>query len=326
MPSTMPTKEAFNTLSSSHIFDLVYEQRLNLSLLLNGTRRWYIAEHFDGPPKDNSYFPHYLETTLEKLAGLLSLLAEHGVYRVFIPVYSWHQPQRNAEAHRFLLKGIQALLGHPALVNVYRRSSWGVRFYGDMSAFPPEFVGALNNPPVYTEGTPRHIIYFGVDGNTPHNYALNMAYEYGQKYKRPPTRSDMVEMYYGDRSMTPLDILIGFSRIYSRMGIPHLLDGEESIYVTAVTPLVLSQTSLRSILHDYLYNRHDVGRDYQNIHPNEIQRLKLFYKANADTVMGLTQKFEDLIYPVSKVEWPSSIGEPPTPLLLNDFPKAAFGD
>ncbi len=324
--SLTPTKEAFIANTSSQIFDVVYQKRLNLSLLLNGTRRWYLAEYFDSPPKDNSYFPEYLETTLQRLADLLTMLAEHGVYHIFIPVYSWHQPQRNAEAHRFLLKGIQALLGHPALVNVYRRLGWAVRFYGDMSRFPPEFVAALKNPPRYTEGEPKHIIYFGVDGNTPHNYALNLAYEFGQTYKRPPTRADMVELYYGDRSMTPLDILIGFSRIYSRMGIPHLLDGEESIYVTAVTPLVLSQISLRSILHDYLYNRHDIGRDYQHIHPNEIQRLKGFYKANQDTVIGLTQKFEDLVYPVSKVEWPDSIEESATPFLLNDFSNAAFGD
>ena len=136
MHSTMPSKEDFIGLTSEHVYDLVYEKRLNMSLLLNGTRRWYIAEHFDAPPKDNSYFQHYLEMTLAKLSQLLTILAEHGVYRVFIPVYSWHQPQRNAEAHKFLLKGIQALLGYPALVETYKRSRWDVRFYGDMSSFP----------------------------------------------------------------------------------------------------------------------------------------------------------------------------------------------
>jgi len=132
-----------------------------------------------------------------------------------------------------------------------------------------------------------------------------------------------MELYYGDRDIGPLDILVGFSRIYSRMGVPHLLDGEESIYVTAVTPLVMSEHSLRSILHDYLYNRHDVGRDYQNIHPNEIQRLKQFYEANQNTVIGLTQKYEDLIYPIPAIQWPEAMD---TPLTEPQYPNAAFGD
>jgi len=326
MHSTMPSKDDFIALTSEHVYDLVYEKRLNMSLLLNGTRRWYIAEHFDAPPQDNSYFQHYLEQTLAQLSQLLTMLAGHGVYRVFIPVYSWHQPQRNAEAHKFLLKGIQALLGYPALVEAYKRSRWEVRFYGDMSSFPDSFVGALQNPPRYIAGEPEHIVYFGVDGDSPHNHAYEMAYEFGQSVGHAPTRQDMMEMYYGDREIGPLNILVGFSRIYSRMGVPHLLEGEESIYVTAVTPLVMSEYSLRSILHDYLYNRHDVGRDYQHVHPNEIQRLKQFYDANRDTVIGLTQKYEDLVYPKPAIQWPDAMDNPAIEAEINNYPNAAFGD
>lgn len=326
MHSAMPSKEDFIGLTTEHVHDLVYEKRLNLSLLLNGTRRWYIAEHFDAPPKDNNYFQPYLEMTLVKLSELLTMLAEHGIYRVFIPVYSWHQPQRNAEAHKFLLKGIQALLAYPALVETYKRSRWDVRFYGDMTSFPPSFVGALQNPPRYIDGEPEHIVYFGVDGDSPHNHAFEMAYQFGQEQGRPPTREDMLEMYYGDRGLGPLNILIGFSRIYSRMGIPHLLDGEESIYITAITPLVMSQRALRSILHDYLYNRHDIGRDYQHIHPNEIQRLKKFYDANQHTVMGLTQKYEDLIYPTPAVQWPDMMNTPAIEPEFENYRNEAFGD
>ena len=326
MHSTIPSKEDFTLLSLDHIHDLVYEKRLNMSLLLNGTRRWYIANCFDAPPTDNSYFPQYLEFTLIKLAELLTMLAEHGIYRVFIPVYSWHQPQRNAEAHKFLLKGIQALLGFPALVETYRKTRWDVRFYGDMSTFPATFAGALQNPPRYISGEPEHIVYFGVDGNSPHSNAFAMAHEFSQQHGHAPTREDMMHLYYGDRDIRPLDILVGFSRIYSRMGIPHLLDGEESIYVTAVTPLVMSELSLRSILHDYLYNRHDVGRDYQDIHPNEIQRLKQFYASNRDTVMGLTRKYEDLVYPAPAIQWPDHMDNPTAEPQIEDYRKTAFGD
>src|SRR6059058_2635588 len=92
MPSYIPTLDEFLSWPSNAVRDIVYPQSLSISLLLNGTRRWYISQHFDTPPKDNSYFPHYLETVLIRTAQLLSMLSEHGLRRIFIPVYS--EPQK----------------------------------------------------------------------------------------------------------------------------------------------------------------------------------------------------------------------------------------
>lgn len=304
MESWVPDRNEFLHLPTEAIHELIYDRQLSISLLLNGTRRWYLASHYDAPPTDTSYFPHYLEIMLTKLAQLLTLLAEHGIYRVFIPVYSWHQPGRNPEAHRFLLKGIHALISHPKLVEIYRGSRWAVNFYGDVSHFPEELAMQLRSSSAHIDYKPQGHIYYGVDVNNPYDHTLRLAHEFSQKSGVTATWKDMLEAYYGDRNLKPLDILIGFNRIYSRMGIPHLLEGWESIYVTVVTPLVLNEFSLRTILHDFLQNRHDIGRDYKDIHPNEIQRLKQFYAANQNTILGLTQKYEDLVYPLPAIQWP----------------------
>jgi hypothetical protein len=303
MQSTMPNKEDFIAYPVEAVHKIVYEQRISMSLLLNGTRRWYISTYFNAPPTDSSYFPHYLETALCKMADLVKLLTEHGVYQIFMPAYSWHQSpenparKRHPEAHKFLIKAIESLAGHHRLAAAYRKANAALRFYGDMGTFSPEFVQSLRSPPTYYQNEPSHYVYYGVDSYNPHNYGLQLAHEFSQQHGRAATWEDMLELYYGDRNLRPLDILVGFSRFYSRMGVPYLLDGEESIYATAVTPLVLTEKSLRTILYDFLYNKSDRGRDYQFIKPNEIERLKEYNSANRNTVLGLSQKYESLVYP-----------------------------
>jgi hypothetical protein len=91
-------------------------------------------------------------------------------------------------------------------------------------------------------------------------------------------------------------ILIAFNRTYSREGSPPLLEGSDRIYTTVVTPLVLSQTAPQNSVR-LLYNTQDSSRSYTDIHPNEVQRLKHFYIANQEIVLGLMEKHEDLVYP-----------------------------
>jgi hypothetical protein len=224
-----------------------------------------------------------------------------------MPVYSWYQPQRNPEAHKYLLKGIEALVAYPGLMEVYRKHRIAVHFYGDTSYLPEPLAQFLRETCEETNVEPCHHIYYGVDGGNPYDYSFKLAHEFGLQHGRSPSWEEMVTLYYGDPTLRRLEILIGFNRIYSRGGIPHLLEGGDRIYVTVVTPLVLSAHSLRLILHDYFFNRHDFGRDYKDIHPNEIQRLKSFYAANQDTVVGLVRKYEDLVYPVPAIHWPEGM-------------------
>lgn len=297
----------FKSVPSADVFDTIYPMRLGMSLLLNGTRRWYIAEHFDSTPQDNGYFHDYLEKVLIKLAELLQLLAEHGIYRMFMPVYSWYQPNRDPTAHHYLLKGIGALMDYPRLLQTYIDYGFSVRFYGDTSHFPPELQEAIARLADRSPADARHHIYYGVDGGNPYEYSLKLAHQFSIEHGCAPSWADLVEMYYGNRDLKRLEILIGFNRLYSRGGIPHLLEGGDRIYATAVTPLVLSQTALRTILYDYLYNRQNHGRDYQDIHPNEVRRLKTFYAANQDSIMGVMRKYEDLVYPLPGIQWPEAM-------------------
>ncbi len=306
MSHPFQNQQGFCSLPATSIYDLVYPKQLSISLLLNGTRRWYIAEYLDAPPTDHNYFHDYMEKVLIELKKLISQLTSHGLYRIFMPVYSWYQPARNPVAHHYLLKGIESLITHPLLVDVYREKNIQVRFYGDMSHFPAELqelIQSLTAP----KDNPSHYLYFGVDGGNPYNHTLQLAHEFSNRHNKAPEWGDILELYYGDRTLTRLHILVAFNRLYSRGGIPHLLEGGDRIYASVVTPLVLSEASLRLILFDFLYNRQNHSRDYRDIHPRELARLKEFYATNTDTVIGLLKKYEDLVYPLPTIHWPNQM-------------------
>ncbi|MBN8621074.1 MAG: hypothetical protein J0L63_19330 [Anaerolineae bacterium] len=318
-----PSLEQFLYLPSSAIAEMVYPKRLSISLLLNGTRRYYLTQRYNAPPQDKSYFPDYMNTVVDQLSNLLTMLADHGFYRVFLPVYSEYQIKyRERTAHDYLLKGIQGLTRHPQLADTYTRSGYNVRFYGDIRSLPAEILPDMINPPAFAGDDPRHFLYYGVDAASPHTYIFQLAYEFGLKHGRAPEWEDMLELYYGDRTMRPLDIMIGFSRLYVRPGIPPLLEGKDRIYATAVTPIAMSETAFRTMLWDFLYARHDMGRDYKDVHPNEFQRLKEFYEANRHTVVGLLKKYEDFCYPIPGPVWPENmdtIGEPEPESLEKEY-------
>ncbi|MFN8375319.1 MAG: hypothetical protein U0694_20880 [Anaerolineae bacterium] len=280
---------------------------MSISLLLNGTRRLYFANNMDKPPTDISYMADQLEFILTNMARLLAMLAEHGITHVFLPSYSEAQEARHPEIRKYLLKGLQALTTHPDLVQVYQQYNYGVRFYGDPSALPSEVSKTLTAPPRYTK-TPEHFIYYGVDSGNPHDYIFQLSYAFSRKVGRAPKVQEMREIYYGDANLRPLDILVAFNRIYARLGIPPLLDGNDRIYATVVSPLELTQTALRGILHDRLYNTHNVGRDYLDLSPEQLERLKAFYSVNRDTVMGLLQSYEGLTFPLPAPNWPAAMG------------------
>lgn len=305
MTLPIPDQDTFLSLPAEAIYELVYPQQLSISLLLNGTRRWYVSQHFSTPPENNSYLPHYLNTVLVRLTGLFDMLVEHGLQRIFVPVYSDAQEKRDTVAYQYLIKGIEALTAHPYLTEMYQRTQTAVRFYGDTTLLEDKMDTSIFKQKPSEDA--KHTVFYDVNTGNPYNHLLRLAYEFSIAHQRPPAWEDMLEMYYGDRSLRRLDILIAFNRIYSRVGLPHLLEGNDRIYLTVVTPLVMSQNALRRVLYDYLYNHQDPGRNYSDIHPNELYRLKRFYEANQETVVGLTKKFEDFCYPLPGPTWPAEM-------------------
>jgi hypothetical protein len=304
----VPTLDEFLAWPSEVVRQLVYPRKLGISLLLNGTRRWYLSQNYETPPTDLSYLPGCLDFILSNIGRLLEMLAEHGFYRTFLLSYSREQLSgRDRRVHEYLIAGIAGLTKHERLLQAYSSASYAVRFYGDSSFLPPKIEADVLNPPQGHNGQPKHFIYYGLDADNPNSHVLDLAYHFGIEHGRPPTLDDMLELYYGDRTMRPLDILVSYNKTYDRGGIPPLLNTSDRIYTTVVTPLVLSETGLRHILYDFLFSHQDRGRTYTDINPNEFQRLKQFYEVNRDTVIGLTQRFEDLVYPVPAPIWPEEM-------------------
>lgn len=304
------SREEFLQLNTYEVAEYVAPHELSISLLLNGTRRAFIAEHFDNPPADFGYLKACLEDILVNMSRILAMLAEHGIYRVFLPSYSEDQVNgRHDEAYKSLIYGLKSLTRHPALTQVYSDYDYEVHFYGDMSYLPDDMLDNMAHPPQFYNDDPQFHVYYGIDGGNPHEYILKLAYLFSVAEKRPPNWEDMLKLYYGSSDIRPLNILVAFNRIYARLGIPPLLDGQDRIYATPVSPLKITQTALREILYDYIFNTQDRSRSYIDIHPDEIQRLKQFYDSNKDTVIGLTKRYDDLVYPISNLKWPNIMND-----------------
>lgn len=302
------SREEFLQLSKGEVAERLGPHNLSISMLLNGTRRAFIAEHFDTPPTDHDFLEACLDDILVNIGRILEMSAELGIQRVFLPSYSSDQTNgRHEEAYKSLLNGLKALTHHPALLKAYRDYQYEVRFYGDMSYLPEEVSVELANPPKFHEGDSKFVVYYGIDGGNPHEFILKLTYMFVMNEQRPPSWQEMVKMYYGRDDVQPLDILVAFNRIYARLGIPPLLDGKDRIYATPVSPLKITEKAMRDILYDYVYNTQDRARSYIDINPDEIRRLKQFYNANQDTVIGLTKRYDDLVYPIPTLNWPTDM-------------------
>jgi hypothetical protein len=305
-----PSEADFLAMSDEEVRALVAPRRLGISLLLNGTRRLFLATRFDAPPRDLAYLPECLDFIHRSMADLLQLLVRHGLFRVFLPSYSADQRERNPQAHRYLVEGIRLLTRHPALVEAYREAGMAVRFYGGVDELP-EPARPHVAPVDYHEGhgRPRAFVHYGIDGGDPHRHVFELAYALGTELGRAPTREEVVERYYGEPDVDRLDILVAFNRTYARLGIPPCLDGRDRIYTTVVTPLVLTAPMLRRILYDHLFHSQDRGRDYLDLGARQHERIKSFYAGNRETVMGLTTELDGLCFPKPSVRWPRELME-----------------
>jgi hypothetical protein len=307
-PPLPPLSEAaFLSLSDDEVRTIMAPHRLGISLLLNGTRRLFLATRFATPPRDLEYLPACLDFIHRSMAELVGLLVRHGIHRVFLPAYSADQRDRDPRAHRYLVEGLRLLTSHPALVRAYQAQGIAVRFYGAVDELPVPAREHIAPADFGEPGRPRAFVHYGIDGGDPYRHVLRLAHELGAEHGRAPTREELVERYYGEPDVRRLDILVAFNRTYARLGIPPCLDGQDRIYTTAVSPLVLTASMLRRILYDHLFRDQDRGRDYLDLDERQHRRIKTFYAHNREAIMGLTIERDGLCFPSPAIHWPREL-------------------
>lgn len=307
-----PTLNEFLTLPEEDIFNLVYPKKLNVSILVNGTRRWYLTLKFEQPPEKELNHAELLDLILQHMSKLFDLMASLGIYRIFAPAYSKAQVARDKPAHESLLKGLTNLHNHPSLVSLYHNRGFRVYFPGDLHFLPQDKIQEIQAFSQSTRANNRHVVYYDINKNNSYDYLFKLAYEFIQCHQRPPTWEDMAGLYYDDPSIGELNILICHGRFYGRTGIPPLMGNLnlDRMYATAVSPLLLSATQLRRILYDYLYVNPPQNPHYRNISHDDLARLKAYYQTNRNKVLGLTQLHGQFIYPVEELVWPKTFFNP----------------
>ena len=102
-------------------------------------------------------------------------------------------------------------------------------------------------------------------------------------------------MYYGEY-ISQVNLFIGFDKFWV-FDMPILATENADLYFTPSPSLYLSDRQLRAILYDHLYARWLPEPDYETLLPHARNRMRAFYRANADRVFGVGVVYDGIWYP-----------------------------
>src|SRR6185503_17844865 len=122
----------------------------------------------------------------------------------------------------------------------------------------------------------KHRLLYGVFATEATQSVAELSVEYYRKHDRIPTRDELVRMYYGEE-LEKADLFIGFEK-FAAFDYPLLQSGNESLYFTVAPSLYMTETLLRKILHDHIYQRPTVELDYDLMPDEQRTVLRDYYR------------------------------------------------
>ena len=253
---------------------------------VNGTRRWFRLEH--SADADRS-LEHYVEVAARTYIRLFSMLYEHGIDTILSPAFGDELLSRGVEYARATIMDGLAVLEAPDFMAFYRDMHIRVRFYGkyrqvlDKPGGSPQ-MDLLERIASQTEANQPRRLYFGLFGNDATEQVGQLAIEFFQREKRPPSRREIIQMYYGEE-LAPATLFIGFEKP-AAFDYPLLGLGNENLYFTAAPSPYLTVRALRAILYDALYRRTRPDPDWNRLPEQELEALRQLYERERETVLG----------------------------------------
>ncbi|MCP5095969.1 MAG: hypothetical protein GY943_10485 [Chloroflexi bacterium] len=280
--------ETFKKRSHSEIAQIVQGQDPMVCVFpFNGTRRWFMLEH----PQSTNFGRDYMEAATGRMAEICSLLFEHGVHTLLIPVLSPHLFQSRGDKYTQEATAALSLLAtHPKLCAIYEDHDVRVRFYGDYEEYIDghEYEGLKNQLTQLVDQTATHQshrLLWGVCAHDAVETTASLSIQYFQKHGETPNKNALIQMYYGEQ-IPPVNLFISAAKPRA-FDMPLLSTGREDLYFTVTPSPYFTEEQLREILFDHLYARQKTATDYESLSSVEKNELRRFYKNNQGRTLGV---------------------------------------
>ena len=277
---------------------------------INGTRRWFALEHPEAARADDP-LAAYMDITQMRHIELYRLFFDHGVDTLLTPIFGSELFRRGDEyIRRIGMDGLARLAEHPDFLQFYDECDVRVRFYGDYrrELNGTEFAPLVDKFDAVTARTRDHKqarLFFGVFASDLTETCSALAVAFHCDHARVPTRSEMVEMVYGEH-VDPVNFFIGFDKL-SVFDYPLLASGEEDLYFTVAPSLYLGDRQLREILYDHLFTRRADEPDYADLSREEWGWMRSFYSENQTATIGLGVLRSNIWYMQPGPKWPKGL-------------------
>jgi hypothetical protein len=297
-------RESFLKLTAAEIADMVRSNGTQVCVFpINGTRRWFLLEH--GQADFADWAEAYAELTGQRHIEMYKLMFEHGLDTLVTPIFGGEILNRGDEYMQKIGSGMARLATHPDFLRFYQEYQVRVHFYGnyrkELTGTPYAYLCDLfDDISRATAQNKRQRLFYGVFANDATEAIAEMSLGYHQKHQRLPTRSKLIELYYGE-TIEKADLFIGFEK-FSVFDYPMLGLGEESLYFTAAPSLYLEAQQLRNILYDHLYLRPVQDPDYTSMPAADLQAMRHFYETNREVTFGVGEMRGGIWYPKSGVK------------------------
>lgn len=295
----------FLALPTPAIAQIVQEKGLRTCAYpVNGTRRWAALEIGDIPPAQ------YLTVMLQHVVDLGSLIFEHGMENLLIPLFSAPILERGQTyISQHTAPGLRLLAQHPLITNYCARAGVRVHFYGDYARYfqgtpDADLIDLFAAFMARTRTHDRHRLFFGVLGQDATDTTAELAVRYYQQHQRIPDKAALVEMYFGE-PLAPVDMFVGFSK-FRAFDMPLVANSRTALYFNLCPSPYLTPTQWRTILYDYLFARQEPKIEYQALTPTAKDRLRRFYQQNTGHTLGVGRYEAELgiWYPLPQVNVP----------------------
>jgi adenosine tuberculosinyltransferase len=303
--------DSFCSLSSEEIATLVRGSGPCVCVFpVNGTRRWLWLEK---SPTAENFSSAYLQDATDRHIEIYRMLFDHGIDTLLLPILGGDLMERGSDYAAMALKGVRSLTDDPRFLEFYASYDARVRFYGDYQKHlgGTEFAPILSQMEEITKQTlsrGSRRIFFGLFANDETETAAELAIRFFRQEGRSPSRREMVSLYYGEY-IDPVRFFIGFDKC-SAFDMPLLATGNEDLYFTVAPSLYLTTRTLRAILFDHLFARRHAEPDYSGLSEDAADRMRTFFHANREHVMGIGTLVDQLWYPQPSVEWPTGFPPP----------------
>lgn len=288
--------ERFLQLHTDEVAEIVRTSGTKVCVFpFNGTRRWFLLEHSNELLNQSAA---YVETTIQGYVQVYKMLFDHGIETVLAPVFGKEILTRGEKYMTMIGDSMKLLAQHPQFTSLYDDYRVRVRFYGDfrkeLDRQHQHITQSFDKISEQTLRHDKHKLLYGVFASDAAQVVAELSIAYYQSHHRIPRRDELVRMYYGEE-LERADLFIGFEK-FAAFDYPLLQWGNESLYFTIAPSLYITQTLLRKILHDHIYQRPTVELDYDLLSEAERTSLRNYYRLRRDDAYGVGHMRDGIWY------------------------------